>query len=61
MSTFLHMAVAIAVGVVITVAYFIFSNVILIPVVLGVFLILAVILAVYVPKRTVQLITEMDI
>ena len=61
MSTFLHMAAAIAAGAVITAAYFIFSNVILIPVVLGMFLILAVILAVYVPKRTVQLITEMDI
>lgn len=61
MSTFLHMAVAIAVGIVLAVLYFVFSSLLIAPVVLALLLVVTAVLAVYVPKRTIQLIEEMEI
>ncbi|MEE1057694.1 MAG: hypothetical protein UH239_10680 [Acutalibacteraceae bacterium] len=59
MSTFLHMAVAIAIGIVLAVLYFFCGNFMFIPVVLAVLLVITVILAVYCTKRTECLLDEM--
>ncbi|MEE0929859.1 MAG: hypothetical protein UIM53_02530 [Acutalibacteraceae bacterium] len=59
MSTFLHMAVAIVIGVVLAVLYFFCGNFMFIPVVLAALLVITVILAVYCTKRTECLLDEM--
>lgn len=59
MSTFLHMAVAIAIGIVLAVLYFFCGNFMFIPVVLVALLVITVILAVYCTKRTERLLDEM--
>lgn len=59
MSTFLHMAVAIAIGIVLAVLYFFCGNFMFIPVVLVVLLVVTVVLAVYCTKRTECLLEEM--
>ena len=61
MSTFLHMAVVIAVGVVLGAVYFIFSYEVLVPIVLAVLAVATAVLAMYVSNRTVMLIEEMEI
>ena len=59
MSTFLHMAVAIVIGVVLAVLYFFCGNFMFIPVVLAALWVITVILAVYCTKRTECLLDEM--
>lgn len=59
MSTFLHMAVAIAIGIVFAVLYFFCGNFMFVPVVLVVLLAATIVLAVYCTKRTVFLLDEM--
>lgn len=59
MSTFLHMAVAIGVGVVFGVLYFMCSEFMFIPVVIAVMLIITIVLALYSTQRTAKLMEEM--
>ena len=59
MSTFLHMAVAIGVGVFLGLLYFFLGQYIIIPVVLVLMLVVTVVTVVYVSKRTVSLMEEM--
>ncbi len=61
MSTFFHMAVAIGVGVVFAVLYFLLAKYMLIPVVLAVLAVGTVIIAVFCSKKTVQLLEEMTV
>lgn len=59
MSTFLHMAVAIGVGVLLAVLYFLLDQFMFIPVILAVMVLATVLLSVYVTKRAVILMDEM--
>lgn len=61
MSTFFHMAVAIGVGVVFAVLYFLLAEYMLIPVVIAVLAVATAITAVFCSKKTVQLLEDMTV
>ena len=59
MSTFLHMAVAIAFGIILGILYVLIGEYLYVPIVLGILLIAAVILAVYCSRKSEKLLEEM--
>lgn len=61
MSTFFHMAVAIGVGVVFAVLYFLLAEYMLIPIVLAILAVATVIIALFCSKKTVQLLEDMTV
>lgn len=61
MSTFFHMAVAIGIGVVFAVLYFLLAEYMLIPVVLAVLAVATVAISVFCSKKAVQLLEEMTV
>ncbi len=59
MSTFLHMAVAIAIGIVLGVLYFFLGQYLYIPIILGILFVMTIVLAVYCSRKSEKLLEEM--